>query len=54
MIKNLLEEEKEIQKIIKQNFNEEMIISKKEKKMILKMLNNVIYATKSTKKEMPL
>ena len=31
LIKNLLEEEKEIQKIIKQNFNKEMIISKKEK-----------------------
>ena len=32
LIENLLEEEKEIQKIIKQNFNKEMIISEKGKK----------------------
>ena len=32
LTENLLLEEKEIQKIIKQNFNKEMIISKKEKK----------------------
>ena len=30
MIENLLEEQKEIKNIIKQNFNNEMIISKKE------------------------
>ena len=30
LIENLLEEQKEIQNIIKQNFNKEMIISKKE------------------------
>ena len=54
LIKHLLLEEKEIQKIIKENFNKEMIISKKEKKKILKMLNHVIYVTKSIKKEMSL
>ena len=58
MIENLLEKEKEIQEIIKQNFNKEMIISekkkkKKKKKKILKMLKHVIYVTKSTKKLMP-
>ena len=60
LIENLLEEQKEIKKIIKQNFNKKMIISKKEKKNKnkkqktktkkqkqndLKMLNRVIYAT---------
>ena len=52
LIESLLEEQKEIkQKIIKQNFNKEMIISKKEQ-MILKMLNRAIYATKSTTMKM--
>ena len=50
LIKDLLLEEKEIQKIIKQNFNKEMIISKKKNEK----LNHVIYVTKSTKKEMSL
>ena len=43
LIENLLEEEKEIQNIIKQNFSKEMIISGK--KNNLKMLNHVIYVT---------
>ena len=51
LIENLLKEEKEIQKIIKQNFNKKIIISEKRKKMILKMLNHAIYVTKSTRKE---
>ena len=53
LIENLLEEQEEIKTIIKQNFNKKMIISKKKKKkMILKMLNHVIYATKSTTMKM--
>ena len=47
LIENLSEEQKEIKKIIKQNFNKKMIILKKNK-IILNMLNRAIYATKST------
>ena len=42
-----LKNKQKLKKIIKQNFNKEKIISKKNK-MILKMLNRAIYATKST------
>ena len=49
LIKNLLEEEKEMQKIIKQNFNKEMIISKKGP-MILKMLKSFPICNKEYKK----
>ena len=51
LIENLLEEQKEIKKIIKQNFNKVMIISKKEQNDF-KMPNRDIYATKSTTMKM--
>ena len=53
LIENLLEEQKEIKKIIKQNFNKEMIICKKEQNDF-KNAKSCHYAKKSTKKELPL